>query len=552
MPPHPSHALIVEFLCLPRAPFLRCARQVVDRGIALRQNLGLHQPTTASTLIHGLIPGVTYHFTVSCIAHVQGALRESPPSLMSKPLDIPSVEEEEWNMGEILDKVFAYGLNEEQATGATGSTGIAQWGSMGVDSDGAPPATAAGPGSGVGRRHSSSDSAASKESREPDSPVSPGSSAGLPGSSPLRASHRAAPPPAPPPSLGEPGTSAEAAPSPHAEGVTAGVTAGAHAGDRASTGPADKSTARETVRETGAPPSDATPATPSPATCEGPDAPPGLPLGVASSSSEPASPARTKPCDPLGPHDPHGAGDGDGAGDVASSAGAAGEVGCAPAAWEEDRGVGREDRREGSGGDGNGEGAGGSDGGDPSAAPPRCDRGGGGGSSENDGVDDDEAGDRSENGDASPQPDNDPDCDPDCDPNGAAGGVRPGGREALVVASFWAEDEPAADEADEDGEVFGGGAAATAAARRAAQAEQQRFYQEAAAEKLRVEQILFEMRSRQQRGAGGDDSSGAAGPGAGHPGGVIGGVTGGLGSEALQGQRGAGSGENGRDECAVS
>ena len=29
---------------------------------------------------------------------------------MSKPLDIPSVEEEEWNMGEILDKVFAYGM----------------------------------------------------------------------------------------------------------------------------------------------------------------------------------------------------------------------------------------------------------------------------------------------------------------------------------------------------------------------------------------------------------------------------------------------------------
>ena len=51
-------------------------------------------------------PGTTFHFTVSCIGEVQGALRESPPSLMSRPLDIPSVEEEEWNMGEILDKVF--------------------------------------------------------------------------------------------------------------------------------------------------------------------------------------------------------------------------------------------------------------------------------------------------------------------------------------------------------------------------------------------------------------------------------------------------------------
>jgi hypothetical protein len=42
-----------------------CSNQVVDRGIALRFNLGLDQPRTASTLIHGLIPGLTYHFTVS-------------------------------------------------------------------------------------------------------------------------------------------------------------------------------------------------------------------------------------------------------------------------------------------------------------------------------------------------------------------------------------------------------------------------------------------------------------------------------------------------------
>ena len=38
---------------------------------------------------------------------------------MSKPLDVPSVEEEEWNMGEILDKVFAYGL----APGGPGGVG---------------------------------------------------------------------------------------------------------------------------------------------------------------------------------------------------------------------------------------------------------------------------------------------------------------------------------------------------------------------------------------------------------------------------------------------
>jgi hypothetical protein len=46
--------------------------EVVDRGIALRQHLGLAQPRTASTLVHGLTPGTTYHFTVSCIAAVQG------------------------------------------------------------------------------------------------------------------------------------------------------------------------------------------------------------------------------------------------------------------------------------------------------------------------------------------------------------------------------------------------------------------------------------------------------------------------------------------------
>lgn len=47
---------------------------------------------------------------MSSIAEIEGKVRESPPSLMSKPLEIPAVEEEEWNMGEILDKVFAHGL----------------------------------------------------------------------------------------------------------------------------------------------------------------------------------------------------------------------------------------------------------------------------------------------------------------------------------------------------------------------------------------------------------------------------------------------------------
>jgi len=63
----------------------------------------------------------TYHtYARVCVLH-SGALRESPPSLMSKPLDVPSVEEEEWNMGEILDKVFAYGLAPAGPGGAGGS-----------------------------------------------------------------------------------------------------------------------------------------------------------------------------------------------------------------------------------------------------------------------------------------------------------------------------------------------------------------------------------------------------------------------------------------------
>ena len=96
-----------------------CKNSVVDRGIALRRNLALPQPRTASTLIHGLSPGVSYHFTVSCISEIDGEIRESPPSLMSKPLDIPSVEEEEWNMGEILDKARAHARRRASTLGAT-------------------------------------------------------------------------------------------------------------------------------------------------------------------------------------------------------------------------------------------------------------------------------------------------------------------------------------------------------------------------------------------------------------------------------------------------
>lgn len=58
---------------------------------------------------------------------------------MSKPLDVPSVEEEEWNMGEILDKVFAYGV---APGGPGGSTAAAAAGGAGVNGS----AAAAGDG----------------------------------------------------------------------------------------------------------------------------------------------------------------------------------------------------------------------------------------------------------------------------------------------------------------------------------------------------------------------------------------------------------------------
>jgi len=85
-----------------------CANPVIDRGIALRQNLGLPVPDTASTLIHGLTPSVSYHFTVSCVAEIDDEIRESPPSLMSKPLEIPAIDDEDWNTGEIIEKVLSY------------------------------------------------------------------------------------------------------------------------------------------------------------------------------------------------------------------------------------------------------------------------------------------------------------------------------------------------------------------------------------------------------------------------------------------------------------
>jgi len=99
-----------------------CDNAVVDRGIALRRNLGLPDPRTASTLIHGLAPSVTYHFTVSCVAMVDGELRESPPSLASKPLEIPNVDDDDWHTSEIIDKVLSYGGAVSSSTVVSGAS----------------------------------------------------------------------------------------------------------------------------------------------------------------------------------------------------------------------------------------------------------------------------------------------------------------------------------------------------------------------------------------------------------------------------------------------
>jgi hypothetical protein len=86
---------------------------------------------------------------------------------MSKPLDVPSVEEEEWNMGEILDKVFAYGV---APGGPGGSTAAAAAGGAGVNGS----AAAAGDGAaGAPRRRSRGLAVALSPPAEPLSPLSP-------------------------------------------------------------------------------------------------------------------------------------------------------------------------------------------------------------------------------------------------------------------------------------------------------------------------------------------------------------------------------------------
>ncbi len=100
----------------PRRDF--CANEAVDRGVALRRHLNLPPPPCPSTLVHGLAPATTYRFAVSCVCAVDGELRESPPSLRSRPLEVPAVDEENWQTGELLEKVLTHGLGTRAAAAA--------------------------------------------------------------------------------------------------------------------------------------------------------------------------------------------------------------------------------------------------------------------------------------------------------------------------------------------------------------------------------------------------------------------------------------------------
>ena len=54
------------------------------------------------------MPSIAYHFTVSCVSEINGEIREGLPSLMSKPLKITAVDDEDWNTGAIIEKALGY------------------------------------------------------------------------------------------------------------------------------------------------------------------------------------------------------------------------------------------------------------------------------------------------------------------------------------------------------------------------------------------------------------------------------------------------------------
>ncbi|CAM9136303.1 unnamed protein product [Discosporangium mesarthrocarpum] len=111
-----------------------CRNQIIDRGIALRKNLSLPQSETASAIINGLEPGEYYSFTVACIAEIDGALRHSPPSGTSRPIFIPSAnEEKQWHFGGVLSMI---GHKDHKDTAGVGAVPQAQGGRGTQDSRG--------------------------------------------------------------------------------------------------------------------------------------------------------------------------------------------------------------------------------------------------------------------------------------------------------------------------------------------------------------------------------------------------------------------------------
>lgn len=89
----------------PRRDF--CTNGNMDRGIALRRNLCLPPPLAVSAVIHNLRPGQTYSFTVSIVAEVAGKLHQSPPSMMTRSLLVPTIKDDDrWTVGGVFGKMI--------------------------------------------------------------------------------------------------------------------------------------------------------------------------------------------------------------------------------------------------------------------------------------------------------------------------------------------------------------------------------------------------------------------------------------------------------------
>ncbi|CAM9451184.1 unnamed protein product, partial [Phaeothamnion confervicola] len=134
----------------PRRDF--CRNPVVDRGVALRKNLGLPPPRTASVVIHNLIAGQTYSFTVSAVADIDGVLSQSPPSCISKGVLVPLPKDEsQWTVGGVLSMIVSTGADDQYPYGS-GTYGAApgRGGGSGGGGGGGGSGSGGGGGSGPG------------------------------------------------------------------------------------------------------------------------------------------------------------------------------------------------------------------------------------------------------------------------------------------------------------------------------------------------------------------------------------------------------------------